>query len=158
MSVLRLFTSFEGRIGRAAFWFGLIVLLAISPFTFAIVFGKAGILQMLASLGIGGMVWTLVLLYPLTALIIKRMRDRNRTPLMAALFSLPAVLTTLSGFTSWLSIASSLTYLTGLLNVYLGGISVRFLIELGFYPGRVQPQNFVSPSRAPAKGKRKARA
>jgi uncharacterized membrane protein YhaH (DUF805 family) len=131
---LRLFTSFSGRIGRISFIIGVAVVLLLSPFALAVLFAKTGIMTMLGKLGIAGMVWWLVLLWPATALAMKRFRDRQRPSILAFIFTVPALIVVVATYSSWHDM--TMAYV-GLINVALIAIAFWFLIELGAYPGRL---------------------
>jgi uncharacterized membrane protein YhaH (DUF805 family) len=72
---VQLFTSFEGRISRRRFWFGLLVFVAIGL--------GLSLLMLPLSRGAGpmlrlaGFIVSLGLLYPLAALVVKRLHDRD---------------------------------------------------------------------------------
>jgi uncharacterized membrane protein YhaH (DUF805 family) len=156
---LRLFTSFSGRIGRIYFLIGIAVVLLLSPFALAVLFAKTGIMTMLGKLGIAGMVWWLVLLWPVTALAVKRFRDRQRPSLLALVFTVPAIFVVVATYSSWHDM--TMAYV-GLINVALVAIGCWFLIELGAYPGRlpgVSQFAAVGKGKAPGKvaAKKKAR-
>lgn len=73
---MELFTSFDGRISRKSYWLGILGIVVVS---FVIIFLLGTIL------GLGGAVphflpllISLILLYPATAITIKRLHDRNK--------------------------------------------------------------------------------
>jgi uncharacterized membrane protein YhaH (DUF805 family) len=75
---LGLFLRLDGRIGRRAFWLGFAAVAAVILVTD------------LLSRWIGvGMVLTLALLYPLVAVVVKRLHDRGRSGWWAALLAAP---------------------------------------------------------------------
>lgn len=138
MWLIRLFTSFDGRISRRAFWLGLGALILISPFSVGAILSKDPFTEALSSIGALGLVglgWSLVLLYPLAALISKRLHDRNKTAALAALFYAPAAINAFTGFTGWTGLAETALYMTTALGLLLGGVGAWFLVELGFMPG-----------------------
>jgi uncharacterized membrane protein YhaH (DUF805 family) len=99
-----LYTGFDGRLNRAAYWLGSLIL---------------GIVGFLIQLGIGALlgvsimapdfrfrlfslVLTLLLLYPVVALMVKRLHDRDRPMWLAGVFLAPNLikaLTNLMGLT-----------------------------------------------------------
>lgn len=145
MWLIRLFTSFEGRISRRAFWLGLIALILISPFSIGAILSKDPFSEALASIGSLGLVglgWSLALLYPLAALIAKRLHDRDKTAVLAALFYAPAAVNAVVGFTGWTWLADKALYVMSALGLLLGGVSAWFLVELGFFPGTRGPNKY----------------
>jgi uncharacterized membrane protein YhaH (DUF805 family) len=86
----QLFTSFEGRIARQSFWLGVVVLLAAAialSFLAGLAFGIGPVEAYRMQLV------TLVLLaYPATALVVKRLNDRDRPRGLVALFWGPSIL------------------------------------------------------------------
>lgn len=73
---MSLFTSFEGSIGRGQFWLGMIILVVIAM---AIAFVTGPLLVASPTAGaIFGLVLSLVLLYPVCAIITKRLHDRGK--------------------------------------------------------------------------------
>ncbi|MEO1281004.1 MAG: DUF805 domain-containing protein [Pseudomonadota bacterium] len=146
MGIIRLFTSFNGRIGRGAYWLGLIVLIAASPFSISAIlssdpFGEA--FAAVRDLGVTGLGWTLALFLPLAALNTKRLHDLGQTGLIAVLFYAPAALSAVTLFTGWTpsefdQVVSYSTWLAGL----FGAASVFFLFRLGFYPGTAGPNKY----------------
>jgi uncharacterized membrane protein YhaH (DUF805 family) len=152
VDALRLFTSFQGRIGRPAFLIGIVVVVLLSPLALALLFAKTGIVTMLAKLGIGGMVWWLVLLWPVTALIVKRLRDRQRPVWWAAFFLLPALLVIIGTYSAWGDAASAFI---GLTNVALLAIGIWLLIELGARPSRLPVQTLANTGAAKSRPKPK---
>lgn len=153
MWLVRLFTSFEGRIGRRAFWLGLIALILISPFSIGAIISKdpfSEALSYIGSLGLVGLGWSLALLFPLAALISKRLHDRNKTAALAALFYAPAAINAFTGFTGWTGLAEKALYVTTALGLLLGGVSAWFLIELGLFSGTAGANKYGSDPRGGA--------
>lgn len=153
MDVLRLFTSFQGRIGRPAFLFGIALVLLLSPLALALLFAKSGIFVMLGKLGLGGMVWWLLLLWPVTALLMKRLRDRQRPVWWAAIFVAPALIVIIGTYGAWQDAASAFV---GLLNVALLAIGVWLLVELGAGSGRLPVQTVADLPKAKPKKRAKS--
>lgn len=135
---LRLFLSFNGRIGRFAYWFGLLVLLAASPFSIWTALSQDPFKDAIAltrETGLAGLGWTLALLVPLAALNTKRLHDLGQSGLLAVLFYAPAVLSAAAFFTGWQpQFADAIAY-AELLAGWLGVAGAWFLVRLGFFPG-----------------------
>ena len=139
MWLIKLFTSFTGRIGRRAYWFGLIALILASPLSVRAIlspdpFQEAfGAIQ---SLGMTGLFWTLGLLIPLAALNTKRLHDLNQTGLIGVLFYAPAAMSAVTLFTGWKidALDQALSWTTLIAGLF-GAASLWFLVKLGFYGG-----------------------
>ncbi len=138
MNPISLFTSFSGRTTRLGFWFGLIVLTAASPFTFGAVFSANPFTQAIdtiRTLGLPGLGWSLVLLIGLSAIMVKRLHDRNRSGLYAALFYAPAALTALTFFTGFTPDIERVLWWTTFIAGWMGAAGLWFLIQLGLFSG-----------------------
>jgi uncharacterized membrane protein YhaH (DUF805 family) len=138
MNPISLFTSFSGRTTRLGFWFGLIVLTAASPFTFGAVFSANPFTQAIdtiRTLGLPGLGWSLVLLIGLSAIMVKRLHDRNRSGLYAALFYAPAALTALTFFTGFTPGFERVLWWTTFIAGWMGAAGLWFLIQLGLFSG-----------------------
>ena len=72
-----LLTSFEGRINRGKFWAGIGAMIAIS-IVMAILDGIFGT-YVGDGLGLLGLIWMLISIYPATALYAKRWHDREKS-------------------------------------------------------------------------------
>ncbi len=145
MGFISLFTSYSGRIGRLAFWLGLVVLMVLG--------GAATyeVLKLLTSGNVGKawavmssemttvqMVTYLVLLLPLSALIVKRLHDRNKSGFWLALIWVPALIKIGHPFIiEYLGDGSivkwGLTLATKFLTAEMAVVGFWFLIELGFF-------------------------
>jgi uncharacterized membrane protein YhaH (DUF805 family) len=143
MNLGTLFTSFEGRIGRKPFWLGVILLVVV------------GIAILFASLVITGerdyqvirltaFVITVALLYPLTAVGVKRLHDRGRPGYTAAFFIIPWLLhhaLNLVGVTGDPTSVNVVDVAFYLINLVL---MIWFIIDLGVLRG-VQGPNPYGP-------------
>lgn len=147
--LIKLFTSFRGRIGRIAFWFGIIVLAMVSPFSVSTLFTSdplSDLVNNVRNLGLFGLGWSLVLIYVMAALLTKRLHDRNKSGIFAALAYAPATLQTVlffigqSHWASWLQTALDWSWLIGL---HLAVVGVWFFVELGLY-GPKEPNKYNS--------------
>ncbi|MEQ8823023.1 MAG: DUF805 domain-containing protein [Filomicrobium sp.] len=140
-----LFLSFRGRIGRLAYWFGLIVLIAASPFSFWAVFSDnpfEEVLSLTRQTGFAGLIWSIGLLVPLAALNTKRLHDLGQTGLLGVIFYAPAALTAASFFTGWKPQFEQALWLTDWLGWFTGAAGIWFLIRLGFYGGTNGPNKY----------------
>jgi uncharacterized membrane protein YhaH (DUF805 family) len=134
-----LYTSFEGRINRKPYWIGLIVLIIVMM---VIIFGASflligSIVEPTFQTRLVTFVLQLLFLYPSTALMVKRLHDRNRPSYWAAFILVPMVLkslTDLMGMTGDPLNQSALDYL---LNIIVFVVSIWFFVELGCLRGTV---------------------
>ncbi|MEM9029687.1 MAG: DUF805 domain-containing protein [Pseudomonadota bacterium] len=151
-----LFLGFNGRIGRLAYWIGLIVLVAISPFSIWTVLSQDPFRDALAaiqSLGVVGALWTLVLFVPLAALNTKRLHDLDQSGLHAVLFYAPAAIGTAKVFVGDTPAMADFAYWAGWALWLAGAAGLWFLVRLGFYRGTRGENRY-----GPQPGKRAAQA
>ncbi len=90
--------SFKGRISRAQFWFGLIVLLIVSViigFVIAVSSTTLGLEHYFKNTILVNVVFMLLLAYPMSALMVKRLHDRDRPTWLVAVFWMPTILSIL---------------------------------------------------------------
>ena len=90
-----LLTSFEGRINRKPFWLSNIALVVIFMVVAIAIFAVLGargtdVTDRLANRI--GLIGLLILLYPSAALLVKRLHDRDRPGILAAVFLGPSLL------------------------------------------------------------------
>ncbi len=142
---INLFLGFRGRIGRFAYWFGLIVLIAVSPFSFWAVFSDNPFeeaILLTRQTGVGGLAWSIALLLPLAALNTKRLHE---TGLLGLLFYAPAALTAASFFTGWRPQIDQALWVTQILGWWTGAAGIWFLVRLGLYRGTPGPNKYGAP-------------
>ena len=158
MDLMYLFTSFEGRIGRQQWWLGTIVMIvAILILSFVILpllglsmmsgfdpsHGPAALSGMFRRAAIAQLVLTAVIAYPTTALMKKRLNDRDRPAWFVYLFWAPTVLSLLLGLTglsykmtdmggAMMPSPSPIGWIVNLASFIIG---VWALVELGFLKG-----------------------
>jgi len=160
---MSLFTSFDGRINRAKWWLGTVILIVAALIISWIVASVMGysLFSMMAEGGVTaetigaltrrisiGQLITLILIgYPVTALMTKRLNDRDRPRYLVYLFWAPTVLTILAGLAGLtmtvadvngvlLPTQSGLGMILGLLSLVIG---IWALIELGILKGTAGP-------------------
>jgi uncharacterized membrane protein YhaH (DUF805 family) len=132
-----LYTSFNGRINRATYWLGTIILIVVM---LLIAFGVGGLLGVsimapdfrfkLISLVLGALV-----LYPAAAMMVKRLHDRDRPAGLAGFFLAPGLiknLTDVIGVTGNPAAPNILDFLLGVL-AFIAGIWV--FVDLGCLRG-----------------------
>jgi uncharacterized membrane protein YhaH (DUF805 family) len=141
MDLGHLFTRFDGRINRAKCWPG------------AIVLGIVSLVVLYGSIFAGGgsihdqdtrartitLAVQLVFLYPLAALMVKRLHDRNRPGYFAAFILVPLVL---KGMTDVMGLTGDALSPKALDYVFIGIVGVVgiwFFVDLGCLRGTAGP-------------------
>jgi uncharacterized membrane protein YhaH (DUF805 family) len=134
-----LFTSFDGRINRAKYWAGVVILAIISivlGFIIGAIFGPSTLGAILVTLV------TLALFYPGYAVAAKRFQDRDK-PSQTALYGLvPVLIASLLqafGLTGAPNNPNALGWICNLVSM---GVGLWFLIELGILKGTPGPNRF----------------
>lgn len=143
-----LFTSFEGRINRKPYWLAsLLMIVPIIIFGFAALFfvGTDSNSQLWANI-----LLTILIAYPAIALLIKRLHDRNRPGVLAAVLWAPTVLMylgQLTGLTGEMTDAYGQAMFApntlGLIVYALGFVvAIYWLIDLGCLRGTDGPNKY----------------
>ncbi len=141
MNAIRAFYSFNGRIGRRGFWAGVLVILVLG--SMATVGTKphllskdpfSALLDNWNSMGPRDVAIYLAMLYPLMALVVQRLHDRNKSGLVAVLFWGPALIQAITTMVPAIAgymdtIMWGYNWLAG----WLGAVGTWFFVELGFY-------------------------
>lgn len=136
-----LFTSFEGRINRKPYWLAVIVLIVVS-IVVMLILSFGGLEMQSRGFMIATLIIQLVFLYPSTALMVKRLHDRNHPGWWAAFILVPMIL---QGITNALGITgdplnqNALDYLFMAVTFIVG---IWFFIELGCLRGTVGPNQY----------------
>ena len=134
-----LFTSFEGRINRAKYWAGTIILAVISivlGFVIGAIFGASTFGAILVVLV------TLALFYPGYAVAAKRFQDRDKPGITALYGLVPVLIASLLqafGLTGTPQEPNALGWICTLVTM---GVGLWFLIELGILKGTPGPNRF----------------
>jgi len=139
MDLQYILTSFDGRINRAKWWAGAVILAVVS-----LVIGM--IIEVIFGTGVfGGFLATLLalaLFYPTYAVCAKRFQDRDK-PGKTALYGLvPSLLANLLmtwGLTGTPHEPNALGWLCTLINL---GVGLWFLIDLGILKGTPGPNQY----------------
>jgi uncharacterized membrane protein YhaH (DUF805 family) len=162
MDLRFLFTSFQGRIGRQQWWIGSIILLAAAIILYFLVMPFLGMhmiptidpaaspdamIGLMRRMAIGQAVLTAILAYPVTALMKKRLNDRDRPDWLIYVFWAPTVIGLLLGLTGLGYTVTDMGAMTmpspTALNmvVSLAGFAIGLwaLVELGFFKGTAGP-------------------
>jgi uncharacterized membrane protein YhaH (DUF805 family) len=136
MGIVRLLTSPQGRIGRAAFWLGWLLLLCVEaalrlvldvPFTptpsdpFSV-----RILSFLIDL---------VLLYPQAVIMVKRLHDRDRSGELIGWLFVPYTVLMITNLLGMSGDPEHMGVMETLLLLSTGIIALTFMVELGFRRG-----------------------
>jgi uncharacterized membrane protein YhaH (DUF805 family) len=139
MDFTYLFTSFDGRINRAKYWAGVVILAIVSivlGFIIGAVFGPSTLGVILVTLV------TIALFYPGYAVAAKRFQDRDK-PGQTALYGLvPVLIASLLqafGLTGAPNHPNALGWICNLVSM---GVGLWFLIELGILKGTPGPNRF----------------
>ena len=139
MDMGHLYTRFDGRINRAKCWPGAIVLgIVLLVVLYGSIFAAGGSIHDQDTRGRTiTLAVQLVFLYPLAALMVKRLHDRNRPGYFAAFLLVPLVLkgvTDVMGFTGNPLNPNMLDYV---FLAILGIVGIWFFVELGCLRGTV---------------------
>jgi len=142
MNAIRAFYSFSGRIGRRGFWAGIFVVFALgSAATVGVNLGDllssdpiAVLRNIWETMGPLDVAIYLVMLFPVTALIVQRLHDRNKSGLVAALFWAPALIQASTTMIPMLgSYMDQIMWGYNWMAGWLGAVGTWFFVELGFY-------------------------
>ena len=134
-----LYTRFEGRINRKPYWIGLIVLIIVMM---VIIFGASflligSIVEPTFQTRLVTFVLQLLFLFSSTALMVKRLHDRNRPSYWAAFILVPMVLKSLTDLMGMTGDPLNQNALDYLLNIIVFVVSIWFFVELGCLRGTV---------------------
>ena len=134
-----LFTSFEGRINRAKYWAGTIILALASivlGFIIGAIFGASTFGTLLVTLV------TLALFYPAYAVAAKRFQDRDK-PGNTALYGLvPVLIASLLQAFGLTGTPQEPNALGWICNLITFGVGLWFLIDLGILKGTPGPNRY----------------
>ncbi|MGE0006720.1 MAG: DUF805 domain-containing protein [Parvibaculaceae bacterium] len=106
MNIMSIFTGFAGRINRAKWWIGTVILIIVATIVYFILAGIFGatpptdpaqVSSFLRSIAIMQLIVLAIIAYPATAMWIKRLNDRDRPSWFAYIFWAPTVLSVLGG-------------------------------------------------------------
>lgn len=140
MNISDLFMRFEGRIGRKSYWLGILAMIAASilvTLILAFLVGAQGQASLiLIFLG------QLVLLYPSTAIMVKRFHDRDRSGWFVAILLVPIVLQGIANIVGVTGDPLNQGALDYLFALWIIIVSLWFLVELGFLRGSMGANRF----------------
>ena len=140
-----LFFSYQGRISRKPFWIGNLIMFAVlmvlvTPLTLLIAFG--GVNWGRRGAASISLVAFLILLYPWTAILVKRMHDRDRPGILALLYVVPALLSEVSNVLGLTGDPERWTTLDYLLSAIMIAVVLWILVEFGFMRGTPGPNRY----------------
>jgi uncharacterized membrane protein YhaH (DUF805 family) len=144
-----LFFSFDGRINRAKWWLSLLVFVIIGLVIYVVLLPLVGISiwTMGAGSAVASLIVTLIFAYPATAVMLKRINDRDRPAWFVAVFWAPTVLGILGQLTGltismqemggqMVAMPTGIGWVVNLLSFVIG---IWALIELGILKGTPGP-------------------
>jgi uncharacterized membrane protein YhaH (DUF805 family) len=134
-----LYTSFNGRINRAPYWLGVIMMAIVALLVFLALGALFGVSMTapdfrfrLISLAL-----TPLFLYPAVALMVKRLHDRNRPAWLAGLFLAPSLIKSVTDLIGVTGNPLAFNILDFLLFVLAFIINIWAFVELGCLRGTV---------------------
>jgi uncharacterized membrane protein YhaH (DUF805 family) len=149
---MAMFTGFDGRINRAKWWLGTIILVVVALILWLIVAKIFGASMMpvdaaaARSIAVVQLIIFVILVYPTLSLMTKRLNDRDRPNWYAYIFLVPSVLAILLGLvgltvgapdpTTGIATPTTLGWIINLLSFAIG---IWALIELGILKGTTGP-------------------
>lgn len=145
MNIVKILTGFDGRINRAKFWFGLVVLVVLA-------LAIQLVLQNIVSLGLAQLLGMIIMIYFAASLYTKRLQDRGKPmmPWLAIIFAPGVLLTVMQlsqiGFQTISIEGAQASVPTGILGYLVIGlvfvVSVWAIVELGVLKGTQGPNAF----------------
>lgn len=142
-----LFFSFDGRINRAKWWLTVLVFIILGAVIWLVLLPLVGISVWAtgssAAVSLASLVIWLIFAYPATAIMVKRVKDRDRPLWLVAVFWAPTVLTVLGQLTGLtvtmqdvggqtVMMPTTFGWLVNLLSFVVG---IWALVELGILRG-----------------------
>jgi uncharacterized membrane protein YhaH (DUF805 family) len=134
-----LYTSFNGRINRAPYWLGAIIL-AVVMLTISLVVGALLGVSIMAPdfrFKLISLVLAVLVLYPAVALMVKRLHDRDRPAWLAGLFVAPGLIKSVTDVIGVTGNPLAPNMLDLLLGVLAPVIAIWAFVELGCLRGSV---------------------
>jgi uncharacterized membrane protein YhaH (DUF805 family) len=144
MDVRSLFTSFEGRIGRAEWWAGTIPLIILSTLLVSVIAGFSVSLGLHTAAILDALVY-LALFRPAYAVAAKRFQDRDKPGIIALYGLIPWTIISLSQCYAFLFLGTvqEQSKMFALICVaVIWGVELWFIIELGILKGTPGPNRF----------------
>jgi uncharacterized membrane protein YhaH (DUF805 family) len=144
MNLGHLYTSFDGRINRASYWIGTLILIVIM----VVIMYAASIMMGLSMAGpdfrfkLVTFVLQLIFLYPSAAVMVKRLHDRDRPTWFAALILVPVILKSVTDLMGITGDPFNLNMIDYLLSGITFIVAIWFFVELGCLRGTVGPNQY----------------
>jgi uncharacterized membrane protein YhaH (DUF805 family) len=133
-----LFFSLDGRINRAKYWIGSLLIGAAGIVAMLLIVWAVGLSDAAVKLAIAV---ALALMYPTYAVMAKRFQDRNRPGTLALFGIVPLILSNLL-YTFGIFDPANPTTLSQIFDLALVGISIWLLIDLGILKGTQGPNRY----------------
>ena len=136
MDFTRLLTSSEGRIGRAAFWIGWLIILSVE------MAGRLALGVPLTptpsdtfSVRVLSFLIDLVLLYPGVVVMVKRLHDRDRSGQLIGWLIVPYTVLMVTNLLGMSGDPDHMGVVESILLIGTGIIALAFMVDLGFRRG-----------------------
>ena len=133
-----LFFSLDGRINRAKYWIGSLLIGATGIGAMLLIVWAVGLSDASVKFAIA---LALALMYPTYAVMAKRFQDRNKPGALALFGIVPLILSNLL-YTLGVFDAATPTTLSQVFDLALVGISIWLLIDLGILKGTQGPNRY----------------
>ena len=133
-----LFFSLDGRINRAKYWIGSLLIGAAGIGTMLLIVWAVGLSEASVKFAIA---LALALMYPTYAVMAKRFQDRNKQGALALFGIVPLILSNLL-YTFDVFDAAKPTTVSQIFDLALVGISIWLLIDLGILKGTQGPNRY----------------
>ncbi|HEY5211082.1 MAG TPA: DUF805 domain-containing protein [Stellaceae bacterium] len=136
MSIVNLFLSFRGRIGRPQFWLGFILIIVVQTVIEVVLGVPLSTDPTGWRLRIIAFIIGLVFMYPMMAIAVKRMRDRRDRLSYIWLLVAAYVIALLGDLTGYFDQNAQPNIVTWAVLLVVSIVLLGFLIDLGFRRGR----------------------
>jgi uncharacterized membrane protein YhaH (DUF805 family) len=136
MNLVQLLLGFDGRISRQPFWIGVLIVTAIE-LSLLLTFGIPFFPEQPKPISIRAVEFAieLVSIYPTTAVVVKRLHDRDQPGYYAAWLVSISLLIATTNLLGYTDNPKNTTWLDWVLGMAAVVITLAFLIELGFRRG-----------------------
>jgi uncharacterized membrane protein YhaH (DUF805 family) len=136
MDIVGLLTRPEGRISRAPYWIGWLIILGVEiALRFGLGIPFAPTPADAFSVRALGFLIDIMLLYPTVVVMVKRLHDRDRSGWLTGWLIVPSVVLMLTNLLGMSGDPDHMGVVETLLLIATSVIALAFIIELGFRPG-----------------------
>jgi uncharacterized membrane protein YhaH (DUF805 family) len=136
MDIVGLLTRPEGRISRAPYWIGWLIILGVEiALRFGLDIPFAPTPADAFSVRALGFLIDIMLLYPTVVVMVKRLHDRDRSGWLTGWLIVPSVVLMLTNLLGMSGDPDHMGVVETLLLIATSVIALAFIIELGFRPG-----------------------